>query len=74
MTYLILTILLSAIIIVIFKAMGLYQASFLFPVVHVSVVVPSSLAGVVAFKEVLKRINIIGVIMATMAIVLITIE
>ena len=55
------------------KSMGLYQASFLFPVVNVSVVVLSSLVGVIAFKEVLKRINIIGVIMATMAILLISV-
>jgi len=55
------------------KSMGLYQASFLFPVVNVSVVVLSSLVGVIAFKEVLKRINIIGVIMATIAILLISV-
>ncbi len=55
------------------KSMGLYQASFLFPVVNVSVVVLSSLAGVVAFKEVLKTINLIGVLMAVVAILLISV-
>ncbi len=55
------------------KSMGLYQASFLFPIVNVSVVVLSSLVGVIAFKEVLKRINMIGIIMAIVAILLISV-
>ena len=54
------------------KSMGLFQASFLFPVVNVSVVVLSSLIGITFFKESLKRINIIGVVMAIVAIFLIS--
>jgi len=55
------------------KSMNLFQASFLFPVVNVSVVVLSTLAGIVIFKENLKKINLVGILMAVIAIVLISI-
>ncbi len=55
------------------KSMVIYEASFLFPVVNVSVVVLSSLVGLVIFKENLRRINVVGIIMAVVAILLISI-
>jgi drug/metabolite transporter (DMT)-like permease len=55
------------------KSMGLFQASFLFPVVNVSVVVLSSLVGLTVFKEDLRRINLIGIVMAVVAIFLISV-
>ncbi len=54
------------------KSMMLYQASFLFPVVNVSVVLLSSLTGLLFFNEKLKKINIAGIFMAAMAILLIS--
>ena len=55
------------------KSMVIYEASFLFPVVNVSIVVLSSLVGLVIFKENLRRINVVGIIMAAVAILLISI-
>jgi len=56
------------------KSMALYQASFLFPVVNVSVVVLSSMAGIIAFKEKFSKLNIIGLAMAIISIFLISIR
>ena len=55
------------------KSMSIYEASFLFPVVNVSVVVLSSLVGLTIFKENLRKINVVGIIMAVVAIFLISI-
>jgi drug/metabolite transporter (DMT)-like permease len=52
--------------------MGLYQASFLFPVVNVSVVLLSSLSGMLFFKERPGKINLTGMVMAVIAIFLIS--
>jgi drug/metabolite transporter (DMT)-like permease len=54
------------------KSMGLYQASFLFPVVNVSVVLLSSLSGMLFFNERPGKINLAGMVMAVIAIFLIS--
>ena len=54
------------------KSMSYFQASVLFPVVNVSVVSLSSLIGIVLFKEKLKKINIIGLGIAIIAIIMIS--
>ena len=54
------------------KSMAYFQASVLFPVVNVSVVTLSTLTGMIIFKEKLKPINLLGLFMALMAILMIS--
>jgi multidrug transporter EmrE-like cation transporter len=54
------------------KSMSIFQASVLFPVINVSVVVLSTFAGMIFFKEKLRAINIIGLTVALIAILMIT--
>ena len=54
------------------KSMSYFQASVLFPVVNVSVVSLSSLVGIMLFKEKLRKINIIGLGVAIIAIIMIS--
>lgn len=54
------------------KVIGISLA--LFPTVNVSVVAISAFVGLVFFKEKLKAINWIGILMAVVAILLISLE
>lgn len=56
------------------RSMNIFDSSMLFPTVNVSVVSISALAGLIFFKEKLKTINWIGILMAVIAILLISLE
>lgn len=55
------------------RGMTLFESSVFFPVVNVSIVVLTSLIGLVVFGERFSRLNWIGIFMAAAAILLITI-
>jgi drug/metabolite transporter (DMT)-like permease len=54
------------------KGMGIYQSTFYFPVINVSIVMLSAMTGYFIFKEKLSMINWAGVIIAAVSIILIT--
>jgi drug/metabolite transporter (DMT)-like permease len=54
-------------------AMEQYQASFLFPVVNVGIVGLSAIVSYIIFKEKLSKINWVGILIAIIAIVLVSI-
>ncbi len=54
------------------KGLCLFESSFFFPVLNVSIVVLSALAGYFIFKEKLSLINWLGVFIAAVSIILIT--
>lgn len=54
------------------KSMSYLQSSVLFPVINVSVVALSALIGIIIFKEKFKKINIIGLFIAMISILLIS--
>lgn len=56
------------------KSMNIFDSSTLFPIVNVSVVSISALLGVYIFKEKLRLTNWIGILMAVIAILLISIS
>lgn len=56
------------------KSMNIFESSMLFPTVNVSVVSISAFVGLLFFKEKLKLINWIGIFMAVIAILLISLE
>ncbi|PLX02019.1 MAG: hypothetical protein C0595_12630 [Marinilabiliales bacterium] len=56
------------------RSMNIFESSMLFPTVNVSVVSISAFAGLLFFKEKLKLINWIGIFMAVIAILLISLE
>lgn len=56
------------------KSMNIFESSVLFPAVNVSVVTIAALVGLLFFKERLKIINWIGVSMAVVAILFISLE
>ncbi|PLX12107.1 MAG: hypothetical protein C0598_06615 [Marinilabiliales bacterium] len=56
------------------KSMNIFESSFLFPTINVSVVVISALIGLMFFKEKLKIINWFGILVAVVAILLISLE
>lgn len=56
------------------KSMNIFESSMLFPTVNVSVVSISAFVGLLFFKEKLKIINWIGIFMALIAILLISLE
>jgi multidrug transporter EmrE-like cation transporter len=55
------------------QSMSVFESSVFFPVVNVSIVVLSSLIGLFIFKEKLRWINWLGIMVALTAIVIITI-
>ena len=55
------------------KSMSVFEPSFLFPVFNVSIVVLTSIIGLTIFKEKLSKINWLGIGIAMIAILLITI-
>ena len=54
------------------KSMSYFEASVLFPVINVSVVVLSALTGIIIFNERLRKINIMGILIAITAILMIS--
>lgn len=54
------------------KALSQFEASVLFPILNVSVVLASSVIGILFFKERLTKLNWAGVLMAALSIVLIS--
>lgn len=54
------------------KSMAVYQASFLFPVVNVGIVSLSALISFIIFKENLSKANWLGILMAIIAIMLVS--
>lgn len=55
------------------KSMDIFQASFLFPVVNVGIVCLSALISFIIFKENLSRTNWLGILLAVIAIILVSI-
>ncbi len=54
------------------KSMEVFQASFLFPVVNIGIVSLSAVASFIIFKENLSKINWIGILVAILAILLVS--
>jgi len=54
------------------KSMEVFQASFLFPVVNVGIVSLSALASFIIFKENLSKTNWLGILVAILAILLVS--
>lgn len=54
------------------KSMEIFESSVLFPIINVSVVSIAAFSGTIFFKEKLKAINWAGIIMAVLAILLIS--
>ena len=54
------------------KSMSIFESSALFPIINVSVVSIAALSGALIFKEKLKLLNWFGIIMAVIAILLIS--
>jgi drug/metabolite transporter (DMT)-like permease len=54
------------------KSMEVFQASFLFPVVNIGIVSLSAVASFIFFKENLSKINWIGILVAILAILLVS--
>lgn len=55
------------------NSMAYFESSIFFPVVNVGIVLLTSLAGIVFFKERLSKINWFGIVIAVVAIMIITI-
>ena len=55
------------------KSVGYFQSTFVFPIFNVSLVSFSTLIGVAFFKERLRRINWVGIVLAILAIIIIAI-
>lgn len=55
------------------KSMSVFEPSFLFPVFNIGVVVLTSIIGLTIFKEKLSKINWLGIGIAMIAILLISI-
>lgn len=54
------------------KSMAAFQASFIFPVVNVGIVSLSALISFIIFKENLSKTNWLGILVAIMAIILVS--
>ena len=53
------------------KAVGYYQSTFVFPIFNVCIVSFTALIGLLFFKEKLRPVNWIGIILAILAIIII---
>lgn len=54
------------------KSMSIFETSILFPIVNVSVVSLATIGGVIIFKEKIRPINLLGILMAIVAISIIS--
>jgi drug/metabolite transporter (DMT)-like permease len=54
------------------KTLGVFPATFIFPINNIGIVALSTLVAVFAFKEVLNKQNIIGIVLAIAAILIIS--